>query len=387
MGVERLYYTDSYLREFSARIVARDGVRVYLDRTAFYPASGGQPFDTGFIGGAAVTEVIDEADQIAHVTAAPPADGDVRCTIDWPRRFDHMQQHSGQHLLSAVFAEMYGYQTVSVHLGRDSSTVDLDVPAIPPDRVAAAEQWANQTVFENRVITASIEENPADLRKASSREGLVRVVTIRDLDRSACGGTHVRATGEIGPVLIRRLEKIRNSLRVEFLCGMRAVRRAREDYDGLNRVAQIFSATLEDAPGLVASQREALEAAEKARRKLQEDVFRYRAKELYDATTPRAEGVRHTLQRAGARMDDLRLLAQNFTAYSRAVFAGVVEEPPSVLLASSADSGVEAGKMLKEILAAAGGRGGGSSRLAQGSVPDRAALERAVLALQRLLSA
>src|SRR5690242_4869189 len=119
MGVDRLYYTDSYLREFPARIVARDGNRLYLNRTAFYPTSGGQPADTGSIGGVAVTDVVDEGDQICHVAAAPVENDEVQCAIDWPRRFDHMQQHSGQHLLSAIFVEMYGYQTVSFHLGSE----------------------------------------------------------------------------------------------------------------------------------------------------------------------------------------------------------------------------------------------------------------------------
>jgi alanyl-tRNA synthetase len=381
MGVDRLYYTDSYLREFPARIVARDGPRVYLDRTAFYPTSGGQPFDTGFIGGVAVTDVIDEDGQIAHVTEAAVEADDVQCAIDWPRRFDHMQQHSGQHLLSAVFIEMYGFQTVSFHLGRDGSTIDLDVPAISPEQVAAVEQWANQTVFENRTIASSFEQEPTDLRKASNREGSLRIVTIRDLDRSACGGTHVRATGEIGPILIRKLEKIRNTVRIEFLCGMRAVRRARADYDGLNRIAQVFSSPLDDAPGLVAAQREALDAAEKASRRLDEEIAKYRAKELYDATAPDAHGMRRLTRRAGGRMEDLRLLAQNFTVHPQAIFVGVIEEPPSVLLASSADAGVDAARKLKELLAAAGGRGGGSARMAQGSVPDRAALERVLQAL------
>jgi alanyl-tRNA synthetase len=376
MGVDRLYYADSYLREFAAQVVGRDGTRVYLNRTAFYPTSGGQPFDTGFIGGAAVTDVIDEGNQIAHVTAAPVEANEVRCVIDWARRFDHMQQHTGQHLLSAVFIEMYGYRTVSFHLGKDACTIDLDMPALSPEQVVAAEQCANRTVFENRPVAVSFEDNPGDLRKASDREGTLRIVTIRDLDRIPCGGTHVRATGEIGPIAIRRLEKIRNNVRVEFLCGMRAVRRARADYDGLSRIAQVFSSTLDDAPGLAASQREALDAAGKAQRKLDAELAGYRGKELYDAAAPAGDGLRRAVRRNAGRADDLRALAQAFTSHPRAVFVGVTDEPPSILLATSADSGVDAGKRLKEALGAAGGRGGGSARIAQGSLPDRASLDR-----------
>jgi alanyl-tRNA synthetase len=381
MGVERLYYTDSYLREFTARMTRRDGARVYLDRTAFYPASGGQPFDTGFIAGAAVTEVIDEDADVAHVTVAPVEDGEVHCVIDWTRRLDHMQQHSGQHLLSAVLIEMYGMETVSFHLGQQASTIDLETRAITAEQIAAAEARANQTVAENRPITAALEENPQGLRKPSERAGPLRVVTIQDLDRSACGGTHVRATGEIGPIVIRRQEKIRDTVRLEFLCGMRAVRRARADYDALARIAQMYSAALDEAPGLVAAQRDALDAAEKRLRRADEELSRYRGKELYDAAAADGAGLRRVLRRQPARMDDLRALAQSFTSHPKAVFVGAVDEPPSILLAASADSGIDAGRVLKEKLAAAGGRGGGSGRMAQGSLPDRAALERVLSSL------
>jgi alanyl-tRNA synthetase len=381
VGVERLYYHDSYLREFSARIVGRNGARVYLDRTAFYPNSGGQPCDAGHIAGAAIRDVIDEGGEIAHVIEGEVPNGEVRCAVDWPRRFDHMQQHSGQHLLSAVFAEMYGIQTVSFHLGQLSSTIDLEAAGISPEQVAGVEERANRTVCENRAVSVTTEENPADLRKAPGREGMLRVVTIRDLDRSACGGTHVRATGEIGPISIRRLEKIRNTVRLEFLCGLRAVRRARADYDALSRIAQLFSATLDDASGLVAAQRESLDTAEKTQRKLAEELNRYRGKELYDAAAPDAGGVRRVVRRVPARMDELRALAQSFTAHPKSVFVGIVEEPPSVLLAASADAGVDAGSTLKELLASAGGRGGGTARMAQGSVPGRVALERVVSSL------
>jgi alanyl-tRNA synthetase len=381
MGVERLYYTDSYLRQFAARVTRREGSRIYLDRTAFYPTSGGQPCDTGLIAGVPVTEVIDEDTDIAHVTAAPVPEDEVHGSIDWRRRFDHMQQHTGQHLLSAVFIEMYGIPTISFHLGQQSSTIDLDTQTLSLEQVRTVEARANQTVVENRSVTAAIEENPADLRRPSERPGALRVVSILDLDRSACGGTHVRATGEIGPILIRRLEKIRNSVRAEFLCGMRAVLRARQDYDALSRIAQTFSATLDDAPGLVVVQREALDLSEKTCRKLGEEVNRYRGKELYDGATPDASGVRRVLWRTPARLEDLRALAQSFTAHPKAVFVGVVEDPPSVLLAASADSMIDAGRLLKEKLTAAGGRGGGSARLAQGSLPDRAALENVLTSL------
>jgi alanyl-tRNA synthetase len=199
------------------------------------------------------------------------------------------------------------------------------------------------------------------------------------LDRSACGGTHVRATGEIGAVLLRKLEKIRNTVRVEFLCGGRAVGRARADYEALNRVAQIFSSSLDDAPGVVAAQMETARAADKARRKLELDLAGYQGRELYQATAPGTDGIRRAVRRApSASLDDLRALAQSFTAQPRAVFVATLANPPSVLMATSADAGVDAGQRLKAALAEAGGRGGGSPRMAQGSVPDGAQLDKVV---------
>lgn len=381
---ERLYYTDSYLREFRAHVTGRadDGRRVYLDRTAFYPASGGQPHDTGAIAGVPLVGVEDEGDDIAHdiahiMAAALPAD-EVDCRIDWDRRFDHMQQHSGQHLLSAIFVERFGIATVSFHLGQESSTIDLDTPALEPARVLEAERRANQAVFENRPLHVTFEDAEAtlDLRKPSERAGTLRIVSIEGLDRSACGGTHVARTGEIGPVLLRKLDKIRNTVRVEFLCGGRAIARARADFDALTRAAQIFSGALDEVPALVAAQQEAARASDKLRRKLEADLAQYQGRELYAATAPDDAGVRRVLRRLpSGNVEEMRAIAQSFTAQAKAVFIAALDSPPAVLLAVSADSGADAGKLLKAALTAAGGRGGGNPRLAQGSLPNRQALE------------
>ena len=378
---ERLYYTDSYLREFHARVVERsaDGRTVYLDRTLFYPAAGGQPFDTGKIAGIAVVEVVDEDERIAHRMAAPlAADGDVGGELDWARRFDHMQQHSGQHLLSAVFEELFGLHTVSFHLGAESATIDLEGGPVEPRTVMEAERRANQVVSENRAMDVRFEDasEAQGLRKASERAGTLRIVSIEGLDRSACGGTHVRTTGEIGPILLRKTEKIRQSVRVEFVCGGRAVRRARQDFEALTRIAQLFSAPLDEVAPMVAAQMEAAKAADRVRRKLELDLAAYRGKDLYANTVPGPDGVRRAVERLdGGNLEDLRAVAQNFTAQAKSVFVATLKDPPSVLLASSADSGVDAGKLLKAALTEAGGRGGGNARIAQGSVPGAELLD------------
>ena len=383
MSTQRLYYADSYLTEFEARVVdvADDGRRVYLDQTAFYPTSGGQPHDLGSLAGARITDVIDEGERIAHVVERPLASdaGAVHAEVDWERRFDHMQQHTGQHLLSAILEELYGYHTVSVHFGRDYSSLDLDVESVSAERVVEAETRANAIVAEDRAVTTSFEDasQATGLRKESDRTGTLRIVSIAGLDRSACGGTHVRATGEIGAILVRKVERVRKSARLEFVCGLRAVRRARADFESLTRIAGALSASLDDAPALVAAQSEQLRAAENERRRLERELAGHRARALYDAAPADARNLRVVRQDA-ASMDELRTLAQATIALPRAVLVGTIGEPPSLLLATAEDTGLDAGRLLREGVNKVGGRGGGSSRIAQGSVPDAGRLTEAV---------
>jgi alanyl-tRNA synthetase len=247
--------------------------------------------------------------------------------------------------------------------------------------VAEVEARANQVVWENRPVAIGFEDarDAHGLRKASEREGALRVVSIEGLDRSACGGTHVRSTGEIGTVLLRKLEKVRQTVRVEFLCGGRAIRRARVDYEILAKASQALSGPFEEVPGLVTGLLESSRAEEKARRKLELELAAYHGKELYQTSPVDADGVRRVVRRAETgNLEDLRAVAQNFTAQPKAVFLAAIANPPSVLLAVSDDAGMDAGKLLKAALTEAGGRGGGTSRMAQGSVPDRAALDGVV---------
>lgn len=384
---ERLYYTDSYLTEFRGRIIETgdDGRRLYLDRTAFYPSSGGQPSDRGEINGAPVTDVIDEGDRIAHIVEQPVAGSEASGRVDWQRRFDHMQQHSGQHLLSAVFVDLYGIPTLSFHLGEQSSTIDVGAAALEPARLEAVQRRVNEIVFENRPVSVAFQHasEAEDLRKASEREGELRIVSIEGIDRSACGGTHVRGTAEIGPVLIRKLDKIRGNVRVEFLCGLRALRRAQADYEALSRIGRLFSSPLDETPALVAAQIEKLQESEKSRRKLASELASLQGRELYENTVPGASGVRRAVRRVakGAVDDQLRMLAQGFTSRPNAIFIALMEVPPAVLLAASKEGSLDAGHTLKPILAAESGRGGGNAQMAQGSLPSREALARVAAAL------
>ena len=387
----RLYYTDAYATAFDGRIteVSADGQRVYLDRTAFYPTSGGQPYDLGSLGGAQVADVVDEDERIAHVLAAPLSGheiGDaVRGEIDWRRRFDHMQQHTGQHLLSAVFATLFGYETASVHFGVDRSSLDLDVGAIDAAQLGEAERRANEIVWENRPVSVSFEDaaTATGLRKAPPREGTLRIVTIADLDRSACGGTHVRATGEIGAITLRGTERIRKQMRVEFLCGARVVRQARADFEALSAIALSVKASLAEAPALVAAQSAELRDTMAARKRLEGELAVHQARALYEMTAPTPAGVRvAVLRRDGGSLEDIRPLAQAFASLPKTVFVAAVLSSATVLVAAADDAGVDAGRLLKPALTAAGGRGGGSPKLAQGTVPNADALDGLVNTLR-----
>ena len=389
MTTERLYYTDSYLRSFRARVIrtSDDARVVYLDRTAFYPSSGGQPFDTGSIAGVAVEDVIDEGDVVAHKLAGGITASDADCVIDWKRRFDHMQQHTGQHLLSAVFAELFEWQTVSFHMGAEVSTIELQTASADRKQLAAAEQRAAELIAENRPVSIATEDaaTAQGLRKETQRTGTIRIVSIDRLDRSACGGTHLRTTGEIGCVLVRGIEKIRGNIRVEFVCGARAITRARADYDALTSIARSFSANIEDTPALVQALLARAEDLDKSRRKLAVELSSARGRALYDETNPNSEGLR-LVDKAAVLDDDTRAEAQAFVSRPKSAYIAWQEAPGSVLLACSADSGKHAGNAIKEIVVKRGGRGGGSATMAQASIPAGVAVREVVDQLRGHLS-
>ena len=389
---ERLYYRNARLHAFSAHLteLADDGRKAYLDRTAFYPTSGGQPHDVGTLAGVSVIDVIDEGDRIAHVLDAPlditpGSAGEVRGEVDWSRRYDHMQQHTGQHLLSAVLEEVLGLRTVSVHFGPETSTLDVAEAGgggtvLDAEVLAKVESRANEVVGEARPVEVTFEDAAvvSGLRKPSDRDGMLRIVSIEGIDRSACGGTHVETTARIGPVLLRRQERVKQGLRIEFVCGDRALRRVRSDLEMLSRIARTFSAAIDDTARLVEGQASQLAELQAENRRLGEALASYRAAELHAATAPRADGLRIIVDRISSGVDSRRSIALAFAPLTRAVFIAVSSSAPSVLVATSADSGVDAGKALKPLLERVGGRGGGSARLAQGSAPSAEAIDRVV---------
>ncbi len=267
----RLYWEDPYLWRFTARVVEEIPYQgqpaVILDRTAFYPAGGGQPSDRGTLNGIPVREVMEREEDgvILHLLERPLGMQEVEGIVDGERRFDHMQQHTGQHILSQAFLRIAGAQTVSFHIGHEVVTIDLEVADLPEAIAEAAEELANRVVLENREVrTHWVREEDVGtlgLRRSPSVEGPIRIVEVADFDRSPCGGTHVRRTGEVGPIKILKWERRGGGVRVSFLCGWRALRDYQGKHRRLLRAARLLSAGEADLTEAVqALQRELKEA-------------------------------------------------------------------------------------------------------------------------------
>jgi alanyl-tRNA synthetase len=374
---DRLYYTDARLDRFAAvvREITDDGCSVVLDRTAFYPTSGGQPHDVGTLGGNAVVDVIDDDARIVHCLADPigvPVGSMVVGQVDMTRRVDHMQQHTGQHLLSALLSDEFGWPTLSVHFGDETNTIDVACEDVDLTTLAAIERRANALIVQNRHVTVSFEDaaEATGLRKASERDGELRIVTIEGIDRNACGGTHVDRTGEIGALLLRRAEKTKGNTRIEFVCGHRAVARARLDAELLTTAARSLSAAPHDLPGLVELQIQRLAEGERERKRLSAELARYQATALWTASIPDSDGVRRIVMSVTGAVKEAEPLAQQLVALGCCTVVVTNAEAGAVLMATAADTGIDAGQRLRTALQAVGGRGGGSPRVAQGAVPD-----------------
>jgi alanyl-tRNA synthetase len=373
---ERLYYTDARVTEFDAIVVAagESGGRPWavLDRTAFYPTSGGQPHDLGELGGAAVVDVVDREDgTIAHVVDRALAEGAaVHGRIDWARRFDHMQQHTGQHVLSAAFDRLCQARTVSFHLGVESCTIDLD-RVIAPERVAAAEEEANRIVWEDRPVTVrfatAAEAAALPLRKEPQRDGLLRLVDVADFDLSACGGTHVSRTGAIGLVAVSSWEKFRGGLRVEFLCGARALGRFRALRDAVAGSIRALSVAPAELPDAIARAQADNKALRRVLRGLTEQLAVHEADRLVAAGTA-VGGVTLVAEALDAwDAAGLKALATAVAARPGCLAVCLSAAPPLVVaIARSADTPIDASAVLKALIAEFGGKGGGKPELAQG---------------------
>jgi alanyl-tRNA synthetase len=404
---DRLYYHDSFLYDFEAEveeIPASQRPSVILNRSAFYPTSGGQIFDIGTIsidGNQAlrVTEVADTEDgRVVHYLEAPvkdlPPGTRVRGQIDATRRRDHMQQHSGQHVLSAAFIKLFDLHTVSFHMADDYCSIDLDTPNLTKEQIESAERLANEIILENRPVDIRFvnreEAGKLGLRKlpAADRDEL-RIIDIHEFDLSACGGTHVRQTGQIGCILLRKAERVRQGWRIEFVAGQRAVATARRDFTTLTETAGLFSAQIYDVPQQARKSLEEVRALRKQREQSQEELAAAQAATLL-SETPESNGRRVVIRTFSDRdMNSLKMLAQKLTRLATNVVAllASTSPQPSLVFVQSDGQPFDMGALMKQTMATLNGRGGGSKDMAQGGIPTANGLEAALDAASKTLSA
>jgi len=373
---ERLYYREPARRTFDAvvtRALQHDGrPAVYLDRTAFYPTSGGQPFDTGRLGDVTVLETIDDDEAIVHVLSGAIAEGvSVHGDIDWPRRFDHMQQHTGQHVLSAAFDRLFDNRTMSFHMGTDVSTIDLarEMPVVEIERGV---DEANRVVWEDRPV--SIREVSAEdaarlpLRKEPIRTGALRLIEIEEFDLSACGGTHVARTGEVGIIAVSGIERFRGGSRITFVCGGRALRAFRGQREAIAGSVRHLSVLPAELPAAIERLQQEHKQARKDIQRLQQSLAVHEAARLF-ASAGEHHGVRVVVETLeGWDAAGLRSIASALTAHERVVAALFTAATPiGAAIARSADVGVDANAVLRALMTTFGGRGGGKADLAQGA--------------------
>ncbi len=394
---DRLYYHDSFLYHFEAQVLESVELQgrpaIVLDRTAFYPTSGGQVHDTGkFILGndaeVPVAEVAEEEDgKIYHLTSSPVEPGQaVQGHIDAARRRDHMQQHSGQHVLSAAFVRLFDVPTVSFHMGAETCTIDLAVKSLTSSQIAQAEQLANEVIMEDRPVSirfVSLDEaRSLDLRKLPPKQtGQLRLIDIADFDLTACGGTHVRSTGQIGAILVRKTENVKQGIRVEFVCGLRAVATARQDYTTLTEAAGHFSAHIRELPQQVQKVIQETKAAGKVQHKLLEELAELHARSLLAEISVKPRVVIAAYAERDAAF--IKLLAQKLTAQPEVVaLLASGAGQPAIVFAQTPGMKSNMGQLLKDVLAKLGGRGGGSADMAQGGLPAGTDLKQIETSLQ-----
>ena len=401
--MDRLYYDNPTLLEFDATVTRVEDrgekALVSLDRSAFYPTSGGQNFDTGLIYAVATgarVRVIDVQEQedtgdTLHLIECPPGwlrpGVPIHGEIDADRRRDHMQQHSGQHVLSAAFERLFNFATVSFHMGDDYCSIDLATDKVSAQQLEIAERLANDVVTEDRPVEIRYatpdEARTIGVRKIplAVREKL-RLIDIRDFDLNACGGTHVNSTGQIGAILLRKTEKVKQGVRVEFVCGWRAVAIARKDFQALTEAASVYSAHLSEVPQQARKCIAEIKAGQKARQRLLEEVAELEAANFLRVAPERPSGSGQKLvvkYFADRDLAFLKLLAQKIVRLDKAVaLLACGGAQPALVFAQSSGLPNDMGALMKESLEKLGMRGGGNRDMAQGGAPDSTRSEHAI---------
>jgi alanyl-tRNA synthetase len=388
MGTERIYYADSRLSEFDAVVTAVEKIdegriALTLDRTAFYPTGGGQPSDTGTLDGARVVECVDaEGTGVLHIVegfegSALEVGASVRGRIDWPRRLDHIQQHTGQHILSQAFVELFGAQTRSFRMLSDASEVDVDLRDPSDEKIELAVNRANEIIWDDRRVSVHNvtpeEAARMPLRRDSAREGELRVIEIEGFDFSPCGGTHAARTGEVGVVAERQWERAKGLTRVTFVAGGRSL----ADYRRANRtartVAALFSVARDEAAGAVARLQEENKLLQKRLRAVEELAARAEAREILEEAEGSADAGLKVIVREleGRDAEDMRRLAAALAARDGvvALLGSREADGARLVFARSTDAPGDMSALMREACITLGGRGGGRPEMAQGGGP------------------
>lgn len=381
---EKLYYQDAYIQDFTAEIVQRGedetGIFVELNRTAFYPTGGGQPCDVGTLNDIEVTQVEEVEGQLRHylVQALPASVTNVRGRIDWERRFDHMQQHNGQHILSASFEEIAGLPTVGFHLGREVVTIDLDTPSISDELMRQAEDLANQMIVKNLPIEAKF-VHPEELvlypvRKAPTVEENIRLVIIPEFDYNPCGGTHPRRTGEVGMIKLLGWEKQRGRVRLSFIAGFRVLEFTRQQQAILQQMTRLMICTEQELPAQVTRLMDEQKETYKLLQEAKAELIRYEQQELLQQAEI-THGMRVVSKVFhGRSMQELQQLAQQLTASDKdcLVLLLSITDKCQLVFARGEHLQVDVTALLKQVLPVIGGKGGGKPEMAQGggTVPE-----------------
>ncbi len=355
-----------------------------LEETYFYPESGGQPYDLGTIDGISLRRVEERGEEIFHLLDRMPEKDRVRCVVDGARRHEHMQQHSGQHILSAAFIKEANAQTLSFHLGSSTSTIDLDATALAPESLSAAEREANRAVREAAPIRSFFvkpnEASKLKLRKAPEVEGILRIVEVEGFDIQACCGTHPRNASEVGPILLRRAERFKKGMRVEFVCGDRALRDYRVTVEKLRALSHLFAASEEKLLEAAEKLSEEKNNLRKTLQSLREELIQHRALRMAEES-PAVDAITVVVQRVDdVTPAELRLLANHVVKETGriACLGCVAEERAHLVFGRSKELTVDMAALLRECLGPVEGKGGCSPQMAQGGGPKTSDLDDAL---------
>jgi alanyl-tRNA synthetase len=396
----RFYYENSMTKQFTSTIekITQDeqnNTYIVLHNTAFYPTGGGQPHDTGTINGIQIINVEEIDGEIRHYVAEGGSveglSGEVEGVLNWERRFDHMQQHAGQHILTAAFVELFDLPTVSFHLGSDTVTIDLQTSAVTEDQLAAAEKRANEIILENRdILTKWVtmeEANTYPLRKALKVEGDIRLVIIPDYDYNGCGGTHPTSTGQVQAIKILATEKMKQNIRVHFVCGKRVLQTLHLQNNVLTNVAKQLSVPKEDAAIALQKVMATAKATEKALADAQDELLTFEANALLaDAEQNNKETIIQLFPERS--MQQLQKLAKLLTAKEnvKVALVGEFEEKYQLVVARGNAQATSMKNVMQTILPLIDGKGGGSDQLAQGGGSKLISAEAIIHALTDALS-